>query len=432
MTAHHAPLVDATIEIKLEAAIGHLWFEEIISDDRNEDISMVWEHLDRSAWYARAMLEGGENSHGVFIPLHDPALRREIEEVLVKIREFRAIAEKRWAARSESGIGSVIDQRFDAVFEDFLMQAGGVETALKSAMARDLHRFRAVQVLMIVLCLGLTTIIGFLFLRYERRQALDMSALKKSEEKLSITLDSIGDAVIATDTEGCVSRMNPVAEYLTGWTDAEARGRPLVEVFQIINARTRENVESPVTKVLREGVVVGLANHTALIARDGTERQIADSGAPIRDADGEVNGVVLVFRDVTEAYARDQELRESEEATREQRERAQTYLDIAGVMFVALDTAGTVTLANRKTGEVLGYAEEEIVGKNWFDTFLPERQREAVKEVSERIIRGEIEPLEYYENPVLTKDGAERPSLPAKISPSASGPRRRYARARSA
>ena len=115
-----------------------------------------------------------------------------------------------------------------------------------------------------------------------------------------MTLASIGDAVIATDTEGRVTFLNAVAQELTGWTTEDAEGKPLEAVFAILNEKTRQPVENPVERVLREGVVVGLANHTVLIARDGTERPIDDSAAPIRDAAGKMIGVVLIFRDVTE------------------------------------------------------------------------------------------------------------------------------------
>ncbi len=125
-------------------------------------------------------------------------------------------------------------------------------------------------------------------------------ALRESERSLSTTLDSIGDAVIATDMAGSVVRMNPVAERLTGWSEAEAIGRPLPTVFHIINETTRERVENPVELVLRRGTIVGLANHTLLVARDGTEIPIADSGAPIRHDSGQASGVVLVFRDQTD------------------------------------------------------------------------------------------------------------------------------------
>ena len=127
--------------------------------------------------------------------------------------------------------------------------------------------------------------------------------LRAREEWFSTTLKSIGDAVIATDAAGRVKFLNPVAEDLTGWTTDEAEGRAIDEVFHIVNERTRKPVENPVTKVLREGVVVGLGNHTLLISRDGREISIDDSGAPIRDAQGEIVGVVLVFRDISEKRA---------------------------------------------------------------------------------------------------------------------------------
>jgi PAS domain S-box-containing protein len=126
--------------------------------------------------------------------------------------------------------------------------------------------------------------------------------LRLSEENLAVTLHSIGDAVIATDTAGRITRMNATAERLTGWPLAEAAGRPLPDVFRVVNARTRAPALNPVQLVLERGEVIGLANHTALLARDGQEYQIADSAAPIRNPAGQIVGVVLVFSDVTESY----------------------------------------------------------------------------------------------------------------------------------
>jgi PAS domain S-box-containing protein len=125
-------------------------------------------------------------------------------------------------------------------------------------------------------------------------------ALREQREWLSVTLASIGDAVIATDARGLITFMNPIAQALTGWLEGDARGRDLAEVFRIVNETNRAPVESPVVRVLREGTVVGLANHTLLIAKDGAERAIDDSGAPLRDASGNLIGVVLVFRDIAE------------------------------------------------------------------------------------------------------------------------------------
>jgi len=136
--------------------------------------------------------------------------------------------------------------------------------------------------------------------------------LRQSEENMRITLDSIGDAVIATDVEGRIVRINPVAARLTGWPLADAIGQPLNEVFHIVDAQTRHPAPNPVTQVLSTGEVVALANNMVLIGRHGSEHQIADSGAPIQSDAGETLGVVLVFRDVTEANALEEQLRQSE------------------------------------------------------------------------------------------------------------------------
>jgi PAS domain S-box-containing protein len=164
------------------------------------------------------------------------------------------------------------------------------------------------------------------------RRARAAEALhRESEERLRVTLRSIGDAVIATDPQGMVVFMNPVAEQLTAWQESLARGRPLEEVFRIVSAETRETVESPAARVIREGVVVGLANHTVLLARDGREIQIDDSGAPIQDAGGDLMGVVLVFRDVSEREAAETEHRRAlwAEAARVEAERTADALAAA-------------------------------------------------------------------------------------------------------
>src|SRR6476469_3760611 len=132
--------------------------------------------------------------------------------------------------------------------------------------------------------------------------------LQRQKELLSVTLSSIGDCVLVTDKEGRITFMNPVAEEVTGWKWSEAMGRPTTEVFRILNEHTRAPVESPVDKVSREGVIVGLANHTLLIRRDGSEIPIDDSGAPIRDGQGGIRGIVLVFRDFTQQKRAEQEV----------------------------------------------------------------------------------------------------------------------------
>jgi two-component system cell cycle sensor histidine kinase/response regulator CckA len=191
----------------------------------------------------------------------------------------------------------------------------------------------------------------------ERRRTEE--ALRESEQSLATTLDSIGDAVIATDVDGRIVRMNPVAETLTGWTRPEARGRQLAEIFRIASEDTRSPVENPVARVLREGVVVGLANHTVLISRDGTERVIADSGAPIRDAENRLRGVVLVFRDQTAERAAGQALGRASEALRKSEEQLRQSQKLEAVGRLA---AGIAHDFNNLLSVILSYASMLLSG----------------------------------------------------------------------
>jgi PAS domain S-box-containing protein len=166
---------------------------------------------------------------------------------------------------------------------------------------------------------------------------LVISGLKKIQDRLSqqrellqVTLSSIGDAVIATDINGNINFLNPTAEHLTGWTLGDACKHPLHEVFKIINEDTRESVESPFDTIRREGQTVGLANHTILTSKDGRETPIDDSGAPIRNTNGEVVGAIIVFHDVSERRRIEQEregLLEREQAARRSAESSDRLKD---------------------------------------------------------------------------------------------------------
>ena len=178
--------------------------------------------------------------------------------------------------------------------------------------------------------------------------------LRAGEARFRTTLESIGDAVISADALGRVEFMNAVAAQLTGWDPAEAFGRPITEVFPIVNAQTREPAENSTDRVLREGAVVGLANHTVLLARDGTERQIADSCAPIHDEDRRVIGAVLVFRDVTEEYHRREQMRESEARYRAVFEGAGE-----GIMVADIETRRFL-FCNTLWCSMFGYSQEDV------------------------------------------------------------------------
>ncbi len=186
--------------------------------------------------------------------------------------------------------------------------------------------------------------------------------VKKKEESLRVTLNSIGDAVIASDNQGRITRMNPVAEKLTGWLAYEAIGAPVRNVFHIVNAKTRVPAKNPIDEVLKTGQIVGLANHTALLAKDGVEYQIADSGAPIQNEKGDVLGVVLVFRDVTEDYKMQEELRGSEERF------AAIFKASPMGMAVTRYSDGVYVSVNKAFCQLFEYRKDEIIGKSTKET----------------------------------------------------------------
>lgn len=188
----------------------------------------------------------------------------------------------------------------------------------------------------------------------------NLQELKQREKDLAITLNSIGDAVVATDAEGRVIRMNPIAEQLTGWIFADALMQPLYKVFPIIDASTRQPIPNPVSQVLATGHVVYLSNHTTLIDKAGQEHQISDSAAPIRDTDGTIRGTVLVFKDVTEQY----ELREKAKDSQQQ---LQGLLNNMRTMVAILRPDATIQFVNQAPTAVLGIEKSSVLQEKLWD-----------------------------------------------------------------
>ncbi|MEW6417205.1 MAG: response regulator [Nitrospirota bacterium] len=203
--------------------------------------------------------------------------------------------------------------------------------------------------------------------------------LAVEKERLLVTLRSIGDGVIATDREGKILLINKVAEELTGWTQQEAAGKPHYEIFHIINEKTRKIPEDPVTRVITTGLIVGLANHTILIARDGTERIIADSGAPIKDRDGNIIGVVLVFRDITEHRKAEKELRMSEEKYRTLFEESKdaVFISTPEGRFLDINPSGVELLGYSSKDELLRI---DIAQDLYFNPQDREKYQQALKQ----------------------------------------------------
>ena len=240
------------------------------------------------------------------------------------------------------------------------------------------------------------------FLAVAAGMSWGLSALVAARTRFAVTLASIGDAVIVTDRRGRVTFLNDVAADLTGWTMPEAAGRDLTAVFSIMNMYTRQAVESPVTRVLREGHVVGLANHTILRARDGTERPIDDSGAPIRTPAGDLVGVVLVFRDVTER-------RRSEEARR----RLAAIVESSEDAIIGKTLDGLITDWNQGAERLYGYTAAEMVGQS-IARLIPPDLPDDLPAILTRLRQGER--IAHYETQRVAKDGT-RLDVALTISP---------------
>lgn len=220
--------------------------------------------------------------------------------------------------------------------------------------------------------------------RQLRTTETSQQALADNEDRLATLLHSIGDAVLATDVDGRVTRMNPLAERLTGWPSAQACGRPVDEVFCIINEQTREPAEVPVAKVIATGVMQELANHTVLVHRNGSECPIADSAAPIRDAEGSVRGVVLVFRDETAARqvqrsAREQtqlleqRVRERTTQLQESQEHLRSVISNVPALIAYVDAQQRYVYVNKQYQQRFAPGRTELAGCSVREIIGPER-----------------------------------------------------------
>lgn len=252
----------------------------------------------------RSKLSDDPTSRGQFDQLQS-LIRAKTDELTKTIDLYQGGDHTAALALVETGQG----KRTMNLIRARVAQLQDVKTQLLAAQLGTESRAHLWTSVSIIGVWALALILVLLLLRVVQR---DNERIRLSEERLATTLRSIGDGVIATDAQGQVRTLNAVAEELTGWPMAHAQDVPLDRVFRIVNEKTRVAVESPVAKVLREGRVAGLANHTLLIGRDGKETPIEDSAAPIRSSSGSIDGVVLVFRDASLERSMEQSLREAD------------------------------------------------------------------------------------------------------------------------
>lgn len=229
----------------------------------------------------------------------------------------------------------------------------------------------------------------------QRQLGKSVRALRDSEENLTLTLDCIGDAVIATDCEGLVTRMNPVAEEMTGWTLSEAAGCSVRDVFPIVDAATLEPIANPVHQALTTGEIVTLSNHTTLLAKNAVEYQIADSAAPIRNGNT-IIGAILVFHDVTEQYRMRLDISESER-------RLKLHVEQTPLAVIEWDREFVVTDWNPAAENMFGYTKEEAMGRSSSELIVPPETRDNVEEIRKRLLSNET--VNHFINTNINKAG---------------------------
>ena len=259
------------------------------------------------------------------------------------------------------------------------------DTERTSRLNRTLNGSLILAILAVLSILG--TMLARDIIRFVQNLNQTQADLKKSENNLMVTLNSIGDAVISTDADGKVARMNKEAERLTGWNREDGVGRPLDDVFTIINEYSREPLESPAHKVMALQKVIGLSNHTILVAKNGDEYPISDSAAPIYASPDEIIGIVMVFRDATEKRRAAMALQESERKYR-------TLFNDAPIMDVLTqdrDGVPVIVEANNTFLDSMGFAREDVVGKSLLDFYTPESRQDHLDTVSQHQIVSAVE-----------------------------------------
>ena len=260
-----------------------------------------------------------------------------------------------------------------------------------------LHQFRAGDVVGLLVFVSTGCLISLLCERLHQRNGQQLEA-----ERLRTTLQSIGDGVIVTDEAGRIISLNPVAEGLTGWRDAEARGRVLPEVFRILNEETRSEVENPALRALREGAIVGLANHTVLLAKNGEEHPIDDSAAPVRNRGGDIIGSILVFRDVA-----------ARRSTTEMRGLLAAVVESSEDAVISKSLDGHIMSWNAGAQDMFGYTAEEAIGR-YVGFLMPEELLQEEQALLARVGRGER--VTTFETVRCTKDG-QRLDVSLSLSP---------------
>lgn len=343
MVSQYSTLVATSIEVKHEVAVAHLWFEEIISGDENESIDTVWYHLDESVRFLDEILLGSSNSLIEVLPVEDKEIRKLLHEAKNKLDVFRNITVERFGSTVYAGVGSDIDQEYDAVFNDLQSHVDLIINRLKMLRKDDLEQFNNMQKVLIILILLFSATAGFLLYFYHNRSMVllnDQQAINKALNDSKKRFQDIafcgGDWIWEVDTQGRYTYASENVVDIIGYSANEIMGH---SPFELMSAEENERVSSIFYDVVKnQQRITDLDNWN--IHKNGSSVCLRTNGVPIFNIDGELVGYRGVDKDVTEQMAMNQVLMRTQK------------MDALGKL-----TGGIAHDFNNMLGVILGYAE---------------------------------------------------------------------------
>jgi len=390
----YLPIESEYNRLRLDLTEGHLWLEEWVSGDELVDVDKnIIGKFSLTGFHQFVAENELTQSHH-----KEKEIQNNLNLIDRLIHDFRVLTIKRLNNVVESGIGSDIDQFYDQKFNELLLETDRGIILVQYQLMSELENRKTEFGYIVTLFLLINAVVFFILIATKRARDRFENSFLAEKEKAEVTLHSIGDAVITTDIHGDVDYLNIVAENLTGSTCDEAKGMALSDVFNIENSKTGEKVESPADKLFREGTIVGLANSTRLLSKDGNSYIISDSASPIHNNDGDMVGVVLVFQDDTERHEMVSKLEESEQKYRRLVENIQHHY-----FFYSHDVNGEFTFVSSSVTDILGYQKTEFLD-NYEKYLTDEALNKNVHVHTEKSIEGVQQPP--YEVGIYHSDGS--------------------------
>lgn len=378
---YYSPLIDAAMEIKLEAAIAHLWFEEIVSGDTNITYEQVMMHIDASIWYTNAMLHGGENDEGHFLPIEDAELRQSIKETQTSLKDFRKVAETRWLNRDNSGIGSDIDQEFDAIFYSFIAKADTVETVLQNVMKKDQHSFANMQRILLFFILLMGVFTSIIYYQNGKKQRETAEKIKENSSRMKSLLDNRGDSIWSLDLDYNYIIFNePYAKIiLDEYGVVLQRG---MNAFEVQAPEIQGFWKSKYEPVFRGETVVFEFTHQL----NEREEYFQVTLNPIV-SDGIVTGASALSVNITDAKKNQLSILEREKQFR-------SLIEQSGDAMFLVDLNGNFINVNKRACEALGYERDELIKLNISDVDVNNSSSFDLKELYAGLVPGKSLTLE--------------------------------------